>query len=78
MSTGISATATYKSRNKLAESMLKAGAAFHADDMYSSVILGKNDCANVKNEYKQKLLIFCNLKALYFALTREISWHKNG
>ena len=69
---GILATPTYKSRNKLPESMLEAVAAFYENDGYTRIMPGKSDCVSVaRNMHKQKWLILCNLKELYFAFQEK-------
>ena len=69
---GILTTPTYKSRNKLPESMLEAVAAFYKNDGYTKIMPGKNDCVSAaRNVHKQKKLILCNLKELYFVFQEK-------
>ena len=69
---GILATPTYKSRNKLPESTLEAVAVFYENDGYTRIMPGKSDCVSVaRNVHKQKRLILCNLKELYFAFQEK-------
>ena len=52
---GILATSTYKSRNRLPESMLEAVAVFYENDGYTRIMPGKSDCVSVvRNVHKQK------------------------
>ena len=56
--------------------MLEAVAAFYENDGYTRIMPGKSDCESVaRNVHKQKQLILCNLKELYFTFDDVVLHH---
>ena len=63
----------------LSSETLQLVANFFEDDEYSRLMPGKSDCVSIsKNCYKQKRLLLCNLKELYFEFCEKHPFTKIG